>query len=171
MLSGFALSAPQRTLPQKDAEFDALTVEEKGIVYRDLYGAGNYSIVEDDDMIKTSLNSFEQCLSLSGIISDDDKKHYNVALEKSPKYVTDRDLRLQFLRCELFDPKVRLMLSNLLLLYCRWLGRWFGCMRDKIPFSFFFFFWFFSFYFENYLTQISIFYSLHNIHIYIYIVS
>ena len=127
MLSGFALSAPQRTLPQRDAEFDALTVEEKEIVYRDLYGAGNYSIAEDDEVIENGLSSFEQCL-LS--ITDDDKKYYTMALEKSPNYVNDKNLRLQFLRSELFDPKVRLMLSNLMLLFCRHMGG-FLVVREK----------------------------------------
>jgi Ribonuclease G/E len=103
MLFGLASSAPQKTLEETKAEFDALSPEEKEIVHRDLYGIGNYGIVEQDDFIKNSLNSFEKFIL---DIPDDDKKEYLLALEASQDYVKDRDLRLQFLRCELFDCKV-----------------------------------------------------------------
>jgi hypothetical protein len=104
MLSGLATSAPTRTLEETKAEFDALTLEEKEIAYRDLYGAGNYTFVEDDELIDKGLTTLEECLL---DLSDKEKNCYLLALEASPDYVTDRDFRLQFLRCELFDAQVR----------------------------------------------------------------
>lgn len=102
---GVSYSAPQTTLPQRDAEFDALTPQEKEIVYRDLYGSSNnYLIDEDDDeVVENGLTMFEKHLSE---LSDDDKECYLRALERSPDYVQDKNFRLQFLRCELFDPKL-----------------------------------------------------------------
>lgn len=104
MLSGFAVSAPKTTLPEKDAEFEALTPEEKEFVYRDLYGQGNYTIDEDAaGMIENALTQFEQSLFE---IPNKDKKDYLIALETSPDLVKNNKFRLKFLRCELFDPKL-----------------------------------------------------------------
>jgi CRAL/TRIO domain len=104
MLSGLATSAPQKTVAETRAEFEALSPEEKECVYRDVYGAGNYAFVEDDDEISDCLTAFEKSLS---DISNDEKKCYSLALEASPDYVNDRVLQLKFLRCEFFDARVR----------------------------------------------------------------
>ena len=105
MQSGFMYSAPQRSLQETEAEFNALSCEETERVYKDVYGFGNYDVIENDDLLSNGLIEFEHEISK---ISTTKKEWYLRGLQINPSYVNSDDLRLRFLRREFFNAKVRL---------------------------------------------------------------
>ena len=124
MRSGYAVSAPRRTLSDVQDEIDALSPEEKERLFNEIYGYSNNTVVETDELIQTSLDQME--ISIQEIISSSEasntdinnniehdntpephhSQYYQRAKEVCPDLVNDNDNRLRFLRCELFDTKV-----------------------------------------------------------------
>lgn len=108
MQSGMMYSAPQKSIQDKEAEFNALSCEEMEQVHKDVYGFGTYDIIETDDLINNRLEEFEQEVSK---ISTAKCEWYLRGLQINPSYVNSSDLRLRFLRREFFHAKVSLVLA------------------------------------------------------------
>lgn len=59
--------------------------------------------IESEDLIRTTLKELEQEIAR---IAGDKRVAYNQAVEKCPQLLTD-EFKLMFLRCEVFNAKVR----------------------------------------------------------------
>jgi hypothetical protein len=107
MRTGFETSAPSVSLQEAQKEYESLSAEEKERVLRDIHGGDSSTgqdVVETDEQRRIGLEQMEFFLL---DIPDDNKLYYEQALQANPDYVKDTNRRLQFLRCELFDAKVR----------------------------------------------------------------
>jgi hypothetical protein len=104
MASGIINSAPQTTLQEVENEFNRLTCEEQEDIWKDKYGDNYYNVVETEETQRRSLQQFD--LEIDKIPNSTVKNHYLRGLEINPNYVRSDDLRLQFLRRELFNAKV-----------------------------------------------------------------
>ena len=114
MRSGYAISAPKRTLSDLQREMDDLSSEERELLHKEMYGCATDTIIETNEMIQSALNEMETMLEdiiirgqASGYGIDDSTISFYVrAYEANPSFVADPKLRIQFLRCELFHVKV-----------------------------------------------------------------
>ncbi|CAJ1965765.1 unnamed protein product [Cylindrotheca closterium] len=80
-------------------ELSKISFKEREEAYEDIHGVSDQG-KETSELIESSLGQMQHYLkSLS------DKYAYDVAESLSKDYVTDRGLRLKFLRASLFDPK------------------------------------------------------------------
>ena len=59
--------------------------------------------IESDDLISEKLKDLEKEITL---LADDKRAAYNQAKDKCPELLTDK-FKLMFLRCEVFNAKVR----------------------------------------------------------------
>ncbi|CAJ1969414.1 unnamed protein product [Cylindrotheca closterium] len=81
-------------------ELSKLSFKERGEAYEDIHGVSD-QVKETPELIQSSLDQMNHQLKLLS-----DKYAYNLAESQSEDYVTDRRLRLKFLRATMFDPKV-----------------------------------------------------------------
>ena len=127
MRSGYAISAPKRSLSDLQKEMDDLSFEERELLYKELYGFPTNTIIETEEMIQSVLNEMDALLrdmmiqnTMSSLVSSSSSgeigsttadnaaiRSYIHAYETVPSFVSDPNLRLQFLRCELYNVKVR----------------------------------------------------------------
>ena len=86
-----------------------LSVDDREKVYLDVHGVPDYFVAETPEVIHFSLLDLQNEIELLS-----DKRAYNIAEKMDTKFVHDRDFRLAFLRCELFDcPKAALRIVRL----------------------------------------------------------
>ena len=81
------------------AELSKMSVEEREKAYLDIHGV-NECIDESPEMIEQGLKEMKIELELLP-----SREAYDRAMKMDEKYVSDRDFRLRFLRCDLFDAQ------------------------------------------------------------------
>ena len=103
--AGFESSFPQ-TQEEADAvdgllasELSNLSVVEQDMVMFDLHGLAT-EIEETEELIRKSLDGMDENLQ-----KIKQKPAFEKAMKLNPNYVCSRQFRLQFLRCESFEPK------------------------------------------------------------------
>jgi hypothetical protein len=112
MRSGYAISAPRRSLSDLEKEMKDLSLEERELLHKDMYGFTTDTIIETDDMIQTALNDMDivlQDIMIHPVIYNIDEitiRSYIRAYETVPLFVSDPSLRIKFIRCDLYNVKV-----------------------------------------------------------------
>ena len=103
-MPAFSFTAPQITPEEEQRERDNLTKDMKEEVEQDLFGVETETI-ETEEMIETQLELFHEALDQ---IPESEKKEYLMAKERAPK-LFERDCDpVKFLRCEKYNPWVRM---------------------------------------------------------------
>jgi len=80
-------------------EMKALSIQDQQRVYEDVNGLTRPN-EETEPFLRAKLDDMDISI---GLIRH--KSAYNLAMEQSPAYVKDEDLRLRFIRCTLYDSK------------------------------------------------------------------
>ena len=62
MRSGYAINAPRRSLSDLEKELNSLSLEERELLHKEMYGFTTDTIIETDDMIQNALNDMETIL-------------------------------------------------------------------------------------------------------------